>query len=54
MGEGDGAGFDNDGYLSADVGVGGHAVCGGVAKLGAGYDDCGAHIGRDVGGIIET
>ena len=54
MCESDGACFDDDGYLATNIGVGGHAICGGVAELGAGHNHGGAHFGGDVGWIKKS
>lgn len=54
VGESDGACFDDDGHLSPNVCISGHAVGGGIAKLGAGHNDRGTHVGCDVGGIIKA
>ena len=52
--KGNGAGLDDEGHLTADIGVVRHAIGRRVAELRARHDDGWAHIGRNIGRIVKA
>ncbi len=52
--KGYGSGLNDEGHLTADIGVVRHAIGRCVAKLRARHDDGWAHVGCDIGRIVQA